>query len=224
MDDRLAGWLLAGVLGGALVAFCPAERRGWAAAAAALVLLYAVSLAAAGWLLPAPAAPWAPAIAAAAVWLVVQPLLALGRLTPAELGLAPPRSAGVAVVVTVSALAANIAVMTVRGAPSLGITAGLLLAVLLAAVVEELVMRGAVLALADRALPPGWNLAGARIGVGGAIVTSMFVALHGLRPGLLIGVLPAAVLYLWLRARTASLAPPIAAHLLWNLSVVLVHA
>jgi membrane protease YdiL (CAAX protease family) len=31
------------------------------------------------------------------------------------------------------------------------------------------------------------------------------------------------VLYLWLRARTGSLGPPIAAHLLWNLSVLLLH-
>jgi membrane protease YdiL (CAAX protease family) len=45
-----------------------------------------------------------------------------------------------------------------------------------------------------------------------------------LRPGLLLGVAPAAMLYLWLRARTDSLAPPIVAHLLWNGSVLLLHA
>jgi membrane protease YdiL (CAAX protease family) len=50
-----------------------------------------------------------------------------------------------------------------------------------------------------------------------------FVALHGLRPGLLAGVLPAALLYLWLRERTGSLLAPIAAHLAWNASVLLVH-
>ena len=54
-------------------------------------------------------------------------------------------------------------------------------------------------------------------------MTAAFVALHGMRPGLLLGVLPAALLYLWLRARSGSLAPPIVAHSLWNLSVVLLN-
>jgi membrane protease YdiL (CAAX protease family) len=89
---------------------------------------------------------------------------------------------------------------------------------------EELVMRGALLALAYRASPPRWTLWGAPIGWGGLVITAAFVALHGLRPGLLLGVAPAAMLYLWLRARTASLAPPIVAHLLWNGSVLLLHA
>ena len=55
------------------------------------------------------------------------------------------------------------------------------------------------------------------------MVTAAFVLLHGVRPGLLFGVAPAALLYLWLRARSGSLAPPIIAHSLWNLSVVLLH-
>jgi membrane protease YdiL (CAAX protease family) len=36
-------------------------------------------------------------------------------------------------------------------------------------------------------------------------------------------VLPAALLYLWLRARTGSLALPILVHNLWNLSVYIAH-
>jgi membrane protease YdiL (CAAX protease family) len=59
--------------------------------------------------------------------------------------------------------------------------------------------------------------------LGGVIVTAVFIVLHGLRPGILLGVAPAAMLYLWLRARTGSLLPPIVAHILWNLSVVLLH-
>jgi membrane protease YdiL (CAAX protease family) len=39
----------------------------------------------------------------------------------------------------------------------------------------------------------------------------------------LLGVVPAALLYLWLRARTGSLAAPIIAHVVWNLSVVLLN-
>jgi membrane protease YdiL (CAAX protease family) len=226
MDERLAGWLAAGVLGVVLVALASRDRRAWAMAAAALLLLYAVVLAAASWLLPTAGAAWAPAIAAAAVWLVVQPLLALGRLDRAALGLVPPRAGtlGIAVVVTLAALLVNAAVIVARGPTSLGLGIGVAAAVALAAVMEELVMRGAVLALADRALPPRWAVAGARVGAGGLLVTLIFVALHGLRPGLLLGVLPAALLYLWLRARTGSLAPPIVAHVLWNLSVVLLHA
>jgi membrane protease YdiL (CAAX protease family) len=99
----------------------------------------------------------------------------------------------------------------------------LLLAVVLAAMVEEVVFRGVILALADRAHPPRWNLWGAPVGLGGLAVTAAFVALHGVRPGLLLGVAPAAILYLWLRARTGSMLAPIAAHVLWNLSVVLMH-
>jgi len=85
-------------------------------------------------------------------------------------------------------------------------------------------MRGALLALADRASPPRWYLWGAPVGLGGLVITASFIALHGLRPGLLLGVAPAAMLYLWLRARTGSLAPPILAHVLWNGSVILLHA
>jgi membrane protease YdiL (CAAX protease family) len=43
-------------------------------------------------------------------------------------------------------------------------------------------------------------------------------------PGLLAGVLPAALLYLWLRARSGSLVLPILVHNLWNLSVYAAHA
>ena len=83
--------------------------------------------------------------------------------------------------------------------------------------------RGVLLALLDRALPQRWRIAGAYIGWGGLALTASFIALHGLRPGLLLGVVPAALLYLWLRERTGSLLAPIAAHLAWNGSVLLVH-
>lgn len=89
--------------------------------------------------------------------------------------------------------------------------------------VEETVFRGLLLALADRAAPPRWTVGGAAIGVGALLVTFAFLALHGLSPGKLAGVLPAALLYLWLRARTGSLLLPIAAHNAWNLSVYAAH-
>jgi hypothetical protein len=89
--------------------------------------------------------------------------------------------------------------------------------------VEEAVFRGVLLAVLDRVFSARANLASAPIGWGGLIVTLAFVALHGLSVGALVGVLPAALLYLWLRARTGSLLLPVVVHNAWNLSVHAVH-
>ncbi len=225
MNDGIAGWLLALAISAALIPWARREQRPAAVGAFALLLLYVVALAVAGWLLDPDWRPWAPAIAAAAVWLAFQPLLAVGRLTRAEVGLVPlrPGSARPAFAVTAIAVVLNAFIVGLRGPAAMSVAGPLLLAVVLAAMVEELVFRGVILALADRAHPPRWNLWGAPIGLGGLAVTAAFVALHGVRPGLLLGVVPAAILYLWLRARTGSLLAPIAAHVLWNLSVVLMH-
>jgi len=225
MDNRIAGWLLALAIGVSLVLIARRDARPYAVAAVALLLLYVVALAMATWLIAAPWRPLLPAIAAAAVWLAIQPLLALGRLRREEVGLVPPRPGSLSPVlaVTAAAVAANALVIYARGPDPMPVTATLVSAVVIAALMEELVMRGAILALADRAAPPRWLLAGAPIGTGGLLVTTAFVALHGLRPGLLLGVAPAAMLYLWLRARSGSLLPPLLAHVLWNLSVVLLH-
>jgi uncharacterized protein len=202
-----------------------AEGRTWARRAVALLALYLIALALAGWLLPAGWAAWGSAIAAFAVLLTAQPFIALGVLKPAEVGLTAPRPGTMRVVVLAVGLALllNIVVMILRGAAPVRVAGATVAAVLVAAVFEELVFRGVLLALLDRALPQRWRVAGAYIGWGGVALTVSFVALHGLRPGLLIGVLPAALLYLWLRERTGSLLAPIAAHLAWNVSVLLVH-
>jgi membrane protease YdiL (CAAX protease family) len=89
--------------------------------------------------------------------------------------------------------------------------------------IEEAAFRGVLLALLDRAFAPRWSLLGVRIGWGAVVVTFVFLALHGIRPGTLLGVLPAALLYLWLRGRTGSLVLPVAVHNLWNLSVYAGH-
>ncbi len=92
--------------------------------------------------------------------------------------------------------------------------------------VEETVFRGVLLALAERAVATrhaGWDVMGARIGWGGLLVTFAFLALHGISLGTVLGVLPAALLYFWLRQRTGSLLLPIVAHNLWNLSVYAAH-
>jgi membrane protease YdiL (CAAX protease family) len=202
-----------------------AEGRMWARRAVALLALYLIALALAGWLLPAAWAAWGSAIAAFAVLLTAQPFISLGVLKPAEIGLTAPRPGSMRVVVLAIGLALllNVVVMIVRGAAPVRVAGATVAAVLVAAVLEELVFRGVLLALLDRALPQRWRIAGAYIGWGGVALTVSFVALHGLRPGLLLGVVPAALLYLWLRERTGSLLAPIAAHLAWNLSVLLVH-
>lgn len=92
---------------------------------------------------------------------------------------------------------------------------------------EEIAFRGVLLALADRIFVARRDVFGAPIGKGGVLVTLLFVLLHVSElktvPGLLLGVLPAAVLYLWLRARSGSLVLPILVHNLWNLSVYAAH-
>jgi membrane protease YdiL (CAAX protease family) len=221
----IAGWVVAlAVLGVAILA-APATERPWARRAAALLALYLIALVLAGILLPAAWLPWATAVASTAVFLTAQPFIALGVLSRAEIGLRTPRAGSARVVVLAIGLALgfNVAVMVLRGAAPVRVPPSLIGAVLLAALLEELAFRGVLLALLDRALPPRWNVLGAQIGWGGVALTAAFVALHGLRAGMLLGIVPAALLYLWLRARTGSLLAPIAAHLTWNLSVVLVN-
>ncbi len=89
--------------------------------------------------------------------------------------------------------------------------------------VEEIVFRGVLLALADRLFAPRWRLAGVQLGWGAVLMTFIFVALHGFSAHALTGVLPAALLYLWLRAFTGSVVLPILVHNAWNLSVYVAH-
>jgi membrane protease YdiL (CAAX protease family) len=220
-----AGWGVALAVLIAATFAARAEGRVWARRAVALFALYLIALALAGWLMPPDWAHWGGAVAAFAVLLTAQPFIALGVLSPAEIGLNAPRAGTMRVVLIAIGLALiiNVVLMLLRGASPVRLGAGAVTAVLLAAVLEELVFRGVLLALLDRALPQRWHVAGAYIGWGGVALSLAFVALHGARLGLLLGVLPAAVLYLWLRERTGSLLAPIAAHLAWNLSVLIVH-
>lgn len=88
---------------------------------------------------------------------------------------------------------------------------------------EEVLFRGVLLALLDRVFAARRAVLGVSIGWGGVVVTLLFVALHGVDAGTLLAVLPAALLYLWLRAHTASLVLPVVVHNLWNLSVYVAH-
>jgi hypothetical protein len=219
-----SGWIAAVLLTGALLLIPGADRRRWAARMLALLLVYLAAF----WLATAIAPPTHIGIAAlaagAAVLLAVQPLIALGLVDRTEIGLTPPRagSAVPALIAIVLGVAFNVLVMMQREPLPLQV-AGIASVLLAAPLIEEFVFRGVLLALADRASPPRWNVLGARIGAGGVLLTLAFIALHGLRPGLLLGIAPAALLYLWLRARTGSLLWPIAAHVAWNLAVIVVH-
>ncbi len=222
MTDAIAGWLLALAIGALLVPLAARGGRSAAVGCWALLLLYVIALAVADWLLDPHWRPAGPALAALAVWLAIQPLRSFGSLTAESIGLVPsrPGSLRLAAIVTLATIALNLVVLAGRGLDPLVVSTTAVVAAMVAAIVEELVMRGVLLSLADQAIPPRWQLWGARIGPGGLLLTAAFVALHGARPGVLLGVAPAALLYLWLRARTGSLVAPIIAHLLWNLSVI----
>jgi membrane protease YdiL (CAAX protease family) len=219
-----SGWIAAVLLTGLLLMISGADRRRWAARVLALLLVYLAAF----WLATAIVPPTHTGIAAlaagAAVLLAVQPLIALGLLDRTEIGLAPPLagSAAPALIAIVLGVAFNVLVMKQREPLPLQVI-GIASVLLAAPLIEEFVFRGVLLALADRASPPRWNVLGARIGTGGVLLTLAFIALHGLRPGMLLGIAPAALLYLWLRARTGSLLWPIAAHVAWNLAVIVVH-
>jgi membrane protease YdiL (CAAX protease family) len=208
-----SGWIAAVLLTGVLLLFADADRRRWAARVLALLLVYLAAFWLATAIVPPTHAGIAALAAGAAVLLAVQPLIALGLVDRTEIGLAPPRagSAAPALIAIVLGVAFNVLVMKQREPLPLQVT-GIASVLLAAPMIEEFVFRGVLLALADRASPPRWNVLGARIGTGGVLLTLAFIALHGLRPGMLLGIAPAALLYLWMRARTGSLLWPIAAH------------
>jgi membrane protease YdiL (CAAX protease family) len=133
-------------------------------------------------------------------------------------------SIGPALWVAATALVLNLLVMSPSDfrLPSVTLETWLYQATL-PGLVEETAFRGVLLALLDRAFVDRSIMFDAPLGWGGMVVTLVFLALHGVTPGTLLGVLPAALLYLWLRVRTGSLLMPIAAHNLWNLSVYVVH-
>ena len=89
--------------------------------------------------------------------------------------------------------------------------------------VEEVLLRGVLLALLDRAFAARRRWLGVSWGWGAMVVTAVFVALHGVRPVALASALVAGLLFVWLRQRTGSLVLPVVVHNLWNLVVVAAH-
>jgi membrane protease YdiL (CAAX protease family) len=210
-------------------------RRAWAAAAVATLALFLALRA-----LPqiVPGERWigdlwdwsGPLLGLAGVLGVAALLVRRGLLDWADAGLTLPQARGslpIALGLTVATLGINYAAMSLSSfrLPGVPLETWLYQGTV-PGLVEETVFRGVLLAMADRAIGPRharWDVMGARIGWGGLLVTLAFLALHGVSLGTVLGVLPAALLYLWLRARTGSLLLPIAAHNLWNLSVYAAH-
>lgn len=153
--------------------------------------------------------------------------LALNRrlgLPARAFGLVRPSALPSAVGVTVAALLVTFALNAFTGdhLTAVSLETWLFLATI-PGPVEEFAFRGVLLAAAERAAPACRTVAGAPISLGAVALTLAFVALHGATLGTLVSVLPAALLYLWLRARTGSVLVPAVAHNLWNLTVLIAH-
>jgi hypothetical protein len=212
-----------------------AARRGWALAAVAALALF-LALRTLPQLVPGARLvgdlwDWTgPFIGLAGVLLLAAWLVRRGLLDWRDAGLTLAQARGSlrpALAVSMATLGINYAVMSLSSfrLPGVPLETWLYQASV-PGLVEETLFRGVLLALADRAVGPRharWEIVGARIGWGGLVVTFAFLALHGLTPGILLGVLPAALLYLWLRVRTGSLLLPIVVHNLWNLGVYAAH-
>jgi len=229
-------WIALAVLG-LLFALCGRDstRRAWAVAALATLALF-LALRALPQLVPGERWlgnlwDWSgPLLGLAGTLVVVALLVRRGLLDWRDIGATLEQARGalpIAAGLTIATLGLNYAAMSLSTfrLPGVPLETWLYQGTL-PGLVEETVFRGALLAMADRAVGPQrarWDVMGARIGWGGLLVTFSFLALHGLSLGTVLGVLPAALLYLWLRARTGSLLLPIVAHNLWNLSVYAAH-
>ena len=213
-----------------LLAWPGRERRAWALAAFAGATLY-FALRGLPMLIPGPRSlgvywNWSGHLLALAGTLVLAATLArrIG-LGARAFGFARPVALGTAAAVTALVLALN-AVLNAASGSRLGhlpVETWLFMASM-PGLAEEVAFRGVLLAAAERAAPATRVVAGVALGPGALLLTLAFVALHGANPGTLVSVLPATMLYLWLRLKTGSVWVPIVAHNLWNLTVLAAHS
>jgi membrane protease YdiL (CAAX protease family) len=141
-----------------------------------------------------------------------------------DFGFAWPKHLGLASAVCAAAIFASYALHGASGGRLERIPAATWLFVaIMPGLAEEVAFRGVLLAAADRAAPASVRLAGVQVSLGAAVLTAAFVGLHGFGLGMLVSVLPGALLYLWLRLKTGSVLVPIVAHNLWNLTVLAAH-
>ena len=212
-----------------LAAWRDPQRRAWALVAIAGGVLYLAlrglpPLATAGYV-AGEDWNWGGHLLALAGMLALAALLVRrAGLAPRELGLAGPANLGVAVRVCAAALLVSYPLHVITAGRIEPIPARTWLFVAtMPGLAEEVAFRGVLLAAAERAAPAARLVAGVPVSLGAALLTAAFVGLHGFGVGMLVSVLPGALLYLWLRLRTGSLLVPIVAHNLWNLTVLAAH-
>lgn len=212
------------------VAWPVPQQRAWALLTIAGTILF-LALREVAHLIPLhgltrPAWNWSGHLLAFAGMLVLAGQLSRrAALTPRDFGFVPPASLGPAVAVGAAALLLSYGVHTMIGGTPERISASTwLFLAIVPGPVEEVAFRGVLLAAAERAAPASRRVAGVPVSIGATLLTAAFIGLHGLGLGQLLSVLPAALLYLWLRLKTGSVLVPIVAHNLWNLTVLVAHA
>jgi membrane protease YdiL (CAAX protease family) len=209
-------------------AWADRARRGWAVLTVAGAALYFLLRLLPRLLLPDESEAvdwnWTGHLLALAGMLALAQMLRRAGATGGDLGFRWPAHAATACVVGAAALLASYAAQTIVGGRSETIpeTAWLFVATM-PGLAEETAFRGVLLAAADRAAPAARVVLGVPVSAGAALLTAAFVVLHGFSVGMILSVLPGALLYLWLRLKTGSLVLPIVAHNLWNLIVLATH-
>jgi membrane protease YdiL (CAAX protease family) len=211
------------------VAWRDRQRRGWAMLAVAGAVLYFLLRELPRYFLAGAAAGidwnWSGhLLALIGMVLLARMLVRRAGLSARDLGFAWPKRPGPAIAVAAAALVASFAVHRIAGGriePSPA-SAWVFVAIM-PGLVEEVAFRGVLLAAAERAAPSARVIAGVTVSAGAALSTLAFVLLHGFTLGMVVSVLPGALLYLWLRLSTGSIVAPIVAHNLWNLTVLLAH-
>jgi len=212
-----------------LAAWRDPTRRAWALVAIAGGVLYfalrSLPQMAAAERLPGEDLNWGGHLLALAGMLVLAALLVRRTgLAPRDLGFALPANLGAAVRACAAVLLVSYPLHVITAGRIEPIPAATWLFVAtMPGLAEEVAFRGVLLAAAERAAPAARVVAGVPVSVGAALLTAAFVGLHGFGVGMLVSVLPGALLYLWLRLRTGSVLVPIVAHNLWNLTVLAAH-
>lgn len=212
-----------------LLAWRDAQRRAWALVAIAGGVLYlalrGLPPLVTGERVPVEGWNWGGHLVALAGMLALAALLVRRTgMAPRELGFAWPANVGEAVRVGAAALLVSYPLHVITAGRIEPIPAATWLFVAtMPGLAEEVAFRGVLLAAAERAVPAARRVAGVPVSLGAVLLTGAFIGLHGFGVGMLVSVLPGALLYLWLRLRTGSLLLPIVAHNLWNLVVLAAH-
>jgi membrane protease YdiL (CAAX protease family) len=166
--------------------------------------------------------------------LVIAVVAIAPRLTWRDVGVTAPLGRGWrAPVIVLAAVSVGLPVIFIvaLGARDQLTVEGWLFEATVPGLAEELVFRGVLLTLFDRAFGRPWRIAGAEVGWGGLITAVLFAAMHAIgvdragsvhvEPLLALGPFVGGVFASWARARLDQIAPLIALHNLSNLIIPL---